>query len=109
MTPSAESGTPEYDAGMTALTQWTFALLTMRANTPGGEWLSDDFQEIYQDGLRESIETLGESEAGEYALLDLMNMADWLLMNLSVMSGRPKDYWLGELRKEYVDPEVEGA
>lgn len=87
------------------LTRWCLALLTMRVNTPAGEWLDDTFHRIYSDGWREAEEALGLEGASEVAILDLTNMADLLVNWLAQISGKAPAFWLSELRKHYVDPE----
>ena len=85
------------------VTDWSFALLTMRVHTPGGEWLADDFERFYQHGWAELEGDLGESAASEMAILELANMGMHLVDYLVQVTGQPASIWLERLRQDYVE------
>lgn len=93
---------PEREEALKQLASWCLALITMRANTPPGEWFNEAFEKVYADGWKEATEVLGD-EANEYALLDMMNMAELLLSWLSQFSRKPTSEWLALLRETYID------
>ncbi|MFC6707548.1 hypothetical protein [Flexivirga alba] len=92
----------DVNEGLTS--RYAFMLLTMRANTPDGEWLAADHEEVYLDGWRELVEKVGEDNANDYTRLDLLNMANYFLHFLAETSGASKESWLQSLREDYVDP-----
>lgn len=95
--------TGKRDGDPDSVAAWAFSLLTMRANTPAGEWLPADFEQAYQDGWREVVDEVGESEANDEVVLDLVNMANLLLDELAELSGQPKAIWLTASRENYLN------
>ena len=77
----------DYEAAVTAM-------LTMRINTPAGEWLSDEDAERFATYQREAIAADGEDWAEEYMLLAMMNTAWCALINLAVLSSESESAWL---------------
>ena len=93
------SGEPDFDA----ITAWAMSLLTMRVNTPSGEWLPADFEQVYRQGWAELEAAFGASTASEMAILDLANIAMHLVDYLVVVTGQPASRWLEQVRRDYVD------
>jgi len=91
---------PPPDSKATA--RFALAVLTMRANTPGGEWLPADYERHYLDGYRELRDEQGE-DTDEYLFLDMLNIAWHLLFYLETATGRPISVWLGDIRDDYVE------
>ncbi|MBC9735392.1 hypothetical protein [Nocardioides marmotae] len=97
MDPS--SSDPDFDA----ITDWAMSLLTMRVNTPSGEWLPEDFERVYRQGWAELEGSFGASTASEMAILDLANIAMHLVDYLVAVTGEPASRWLEQVRRDYVD------
>ncbi|WKN47198.1 hypothetical protein [Nocardioides sp. Arc9.136] len=93
------SGEPDFDA----ITNWAMSLLTMRVNTPSGEWLPADFEQVYQQGWAELESAFGASTASEMAILDLANIAMHLVDYLVAVTGQPASRWLEQVRQDYVE------
>lgn len=89
------------------ITAWAFALLTMRVDTPGGEWLADDYQRVYAQGWGELQAQFGVDTASEMAILDLANLAMHLVDYLVAVTGQPAATWLQQLRRDYVEGETD--
>lgn len=89
----------EYDA----IREWAFTLLTMRVNTPWGEWLPDDFEQIYIEGWREAVDKVGEDAASDTAILTLANIAADLVQNLAIAGGATTTQILESIRRDHID------
>ncbi len=79
-------GEPDFDA----ITAWAMSLLTMRVNTPSGEWLPADFERVYRQGWGELEAAFGAGTASEMAILDLANIAMHLVDYLVVVTASPR-------------------
>lgn len=84
------------------ITDWAFSLLTMRINTPGGEWLPADFERVYAQGWSELEGSFGAASASEAAILDLANIGMHLVDYLVAETGQPAEFWLARLHRDYV-------
>ena len=63
------------------------AILTLRINTPGAEWLSDHDHEVFGTYQKEAVEADEEEWASEYMLLTMMNTAWLALVYLAGLTG----------------------
>jgi hypothetical protein len=92
---------------MRDISRYAFTVLTMRANTPPGEWVGDDeaFARIYESGWREIVERHQGNSPEEYLFLDMLNMANYFLGMLTEITGKPKELFLDAVRRDYVDPD----
>ncbi|NHC24128.1 hypothetical protein G6553_13225 [Nocardioides sp. IC4_145] len=97
-------GEPDFDA----ITAWAMSLLTMRVNTPSGEWLPADFERVYRQGWGELEAAFGAGTASEMAILDLANIAMHLVDYLVVVTGQPASRWLEQVRRDYVETHHDG-
>lgn len=79
------------------------AMLTLRLNTPSGEWLSDEDHETFWSYEREAIAAEGAEEAGEALLLTMMNMAWYALINLASVTGESESSWLQRIAVDLRD------
>ena len=70
----------EYEAAVVAM-------LTLRINTPGAEWLSDHDHEVFGTYQKEAVEADEEEWASEYMLLTMMNTAWLALVYLAGLTG----------------------
>ena len=73
------------------------AFLTLRINTPAGEWLSDADLEIVRANWLEAIEVDGAENAAEYSELAMMNIAWYALTNLAALTGKTEQEWLQQI------------
>jgi hypothetical protein len=64
------------------------AFLTLRINTPAGEWLSDADLEIVRANWLQAVEVAGVGDAAEYSELAMLNIAWYALMNLAALTGK---------------------
>lgn len=95
--------TPDQDPDFGDITDWALALVTMRVDTPGGEWLPEDYQRAYVQGWAELEARFGATTASEMAILDLANIATHLVDYLVAVTGQPASVWLQQVRRDYVD------
>ena len=85
-------GTPRYALGA----------LTMRLEVrPDQHVLPKEFQRILDEGLEELDGAYG-CTYNRLIFLDMTYMAAYLVTYLAEETGRPKEYWLGRLLREYV-------
>ena len=97
--PDPTPGEPDFDA----ITDWAMSVLTMRVNTPSGEWLPADFERVYRQGWAELEAAFGADTASEMAILDLANIAMHLVDYLVAVTGQPASRWLEQVRRDYVE------
>jgi len=88
-----EGGDFDYEAA-------TITALTLRINTPLGEWLSDDDLEIVSANMAEAIAASGEGWAHEYMWLAMMNTAWLALSHLERVSGESQGTWLARIARD---------
>lgn len=82
--------------------RFALSVLTMRVDSPAGDWLASDYEQIYLDRWAELHAEHGD-EADEDVFLNLLNIAEYLLGRLVEATGREPAYWLTEVRRDYVD------
>lgn len=76
------------------------AMLTLRINTPPGEWLATADEQVYGDMYREAASFDGGEE---YLVLSMMNLAWLALTNLAVQTGQSEQWWLQQFARDQVD------
>ena len=84
-------------------TSAVIAMLTLRANTPGGEWLSDGDFSIFETLWKEAAAADGEDTAGEYMLLEMMNAAWLAIQHLAAATGESEQVWLERIAADMHD------
>jgi hypothetical protein len=70
------------------------AMLTLRINTPVGEWLSDKDLEVFGAYQQEAVDTDGEDWGTEYLLLAMMNTAWLAIQHLALLTEESTGTWL---------------
>ncbi len=73
------------------------AMLTLRSNTPVGEWLSDDDLEVFGTFQEEAIAADGDEWGNEYMLLAMMNAAWLAIQHLAALTGESQSSWLQKI------------
>jgi hypothetical protein len=92
----------DYDAAVVGM-------LTLRINTPIGEWLSDPDFAVYADYYREAVAAEGEEDANEYLLLSMMNTAHLAIQYLASLTGETQEVWLQRIAIDHQAPAAEGG
>jgi len=77
------------------------AMLTLRINTPVGEWLNDDDVKIYFSYQQEAIDADGEEWGNEYMLLAMMNTAWLAIQHLALLTGESESVWLQRIAQDH--------
>ena len=75
------------------------AMVTMRVDTPEGQWVEDTFGDAYfrlWDDAREG----GGEDYEEFLFLGVLNLASAWLQQLADVSGRPVSDWLDDVRRD---------
>jgi hypothetical protein len=105
-----ESEEPEFRhtyAGQQRMAELAFSILTMRANTSGGQWVDDAYGDTYRQVWTEARSLAGD-EADEAMFLAMLNLADHLLALLVATTGVQHAEWLRRLRAEHIDRDGHG-
>ena len=84
-------------------------MLTLRINTPPGEWLNDRDFEIYAEYWRDAEAAEGEEAASEYLLLSMMNTAHLAIQYLATLTGETQEVWLQRIAIDHQAPSEGGA
>jgi hypothetical protein len=87
----------DYDAAVAAM-------LTLRINTPVGEWLSDEDLKLFGEYQQKAIDAHGEEWGNEYMLLAMMNIAWLAIQHLANLTGESQSAWLQRLAVEMRPP-----
>jgi hypothetical protein len=90
-------------AAQKEMAELAFSLLTMRANTPPGSWVDDEFADAYR-GVRAEARSLAGREADEDLFLSVLNLSETLLRYLAAATGIGQDQWLARLHEHYIEP-----
>ena len=69
-------------------------MLTLRINTPAGDWLSDEDHERFWRFTLDLEEADGTEDANEFLLLEMMNVAWMALAYLAEATGEAESTWL---------------
>jgi hypothetical protein len=93
-------------AGQRKMASLALAVLTMRADTPAGEWLESTYGSTYFDIWHEARDLAGD-EADEDMFLNMLNFAATLLDYLEDETGRASAHWIERIRHEYIES-IEG-
>jgi hypothetical protein len=89
-------------AGQQRMAELAFSILTMRANTSGGQWIDDAYGDTYGQVWTEARSIAGD-EADEAMFLSMLNLADHLLGLLVATTGVQHAEWLRRLRAQHMD------
>jgi len=92
-------GASEYDYSAAVL-----GMLTLRINTPAGEWLSDEDLALFWEYDRNARAADGEEDANEGLLLEMMNAAWLAIQHLAERTGESQSVWLQRLAVEMRPP-----
>lgn len=76
------------------------AMLTLRINTPTGDWLADEDHDRFWQFVGEAEAAEGVESANEYLLLEMMNMAWEALTRLAAATGEREATWLQRIAAE---------
>ena len=95
-------------AGQQRMAELAFSILTMRANTAGGQWVDDAYGDTYRQVWTEARSLAGD-EADEAMFLSMLNLADHLLALPVATTGLPHGEWLRRLRAAYIDRDEDGT
>ena len=77
------------------------AMLTLRINTPVGEWLNDEDLAVFHALQQEAVDTDGEEWGTEYLLLAMMNTAWLALQHLALLTGESAGVWLQRIALDH--------
>lgn len=92
------SEVPDQDDGI-YIQRLATAMLTLRVNTPAGEWLSDGDHNIFASLYKDALDAAGGD--AEDLVLSMMNLAWYALMYLEELAGAPPKRtateWLQEI------------
>jgi hypothetical protein len=87
----------DYDAAVVAM-------LTLRINTPVGEWLNDADHKRFWAYYDEAVAAEGEEDALERMLLTFVNTAQSAIGHLAGLTGRTSQEWLQQIAVEMRPP-----
>jgi hypothetical protein len=90
-------------AGQKQMAELALSLLTMRADTPAGEWVDDHFGTDYEKVWTDA-RSLAGGEADDDLFLSVLNLADVLLRLLVAATEVEQASWLARVRANYIDP-----
>jgi hypothetical protein len=93
----------ESTAAQKQMAEHAFSLLTLRPDTPPGEWV-DEHRDPRYAAVREQARALAGERAEDDVLLSVLNLADVLPRYLVAATGIDHDAWLARVHDETSPP-----